>query len=203
MVVAMSRKPSRVLLAGAALALGLGIVLVAMMGGDDGAFEVVQAWGVARNAGDIDAALALVSEDARLLDHSMQLPERRDAFVELLRVQASAGWEVHDFDCSIAGESVACRYEQSDVFLRMMGLVLTGNHEYVVRDGLIVSADRTHNPESRSAIGSAWRDLRQWVKERHPEIEPVIWTSRGSVAYSTVEGVEATLSIFDEYLAAK
>lgn len=199
----MSRKPSKVLLAGAALALGLAVVLVATMGGDRGALAVVQAWELARNAGDIDAAMELVSEDARLLDHSMQLPERRDAFVELLRVQVSAGWEVHDFECSIAGESVSCGYEQSDVFLRMMGLVLTGNHEYVVRDGLIVSADRTHDPESRSAIESAWRDLRQWVKEHHPEIEPVIWTSRRSIAYSTVEGVEATLSIFDTYLASK
>lgn len=202
-MVAVSRKPSRVLLAGAALALGLAIVLVATMGGNRDTLAVVQAWGVARNAGDIDAAMDLVSEDARLLDHSMQLPERRDALVDLLRVQASAGWEAHDFDCSIAGESVSCRYEQSDVFLRMMGLVLTGNHEYVVRDSHIVSADRTHDPESRFGIESAWRDLRQWVKEHHPEIEPVIWTSRRSIAYSTVEGAEATLSIIDEYLASK
>jgi hypothetical protein len=85
----------------------------------------------------------------------------------------------------------------------MMGLVLTGNHEYVVRDGLIVSAGRTHDPETRSVIESASRDLRQWVKEHHPELEPVIWTSGRSVTYSTMEGVEATLSIFDEYLASK
>jgi hypothetical protein len=109
MVVAMSRKPSKVLLAGAVFALGLAIVLVAMVSGDHGALAVVQAWGVARNAGDIDAAMDLVSEDARLLDHSMQLPDRRDAFVDLLRVQASAGCELHDFDCSIDGESVSCR----------------------------------------------------------------------------------------------
>jgi hypothetical protein len=199
----MSRKPSKALLAGAAFALGLGVVLVATVGGDRAAVEVVQAWGVARNAGDIDAAMDLVSENARLLDHSMQLPDRRDAFVDLLRVQASAGFEVRDFDCSIAGESVSCRYELNDVFLRMMGLVLTGDHEYVVHDGLIVSADRTHDPETRSVIESASRDLRQWVKEHHPELEPVIWTSRRSVTYSTVEGVEAMLSIFDEYLASK
>jgi hypothetical protein len=96
----MSRKPSKALLAGAAFALGLGVVLVATVGGDRAAVEVVQAWGVARNAGDIDAAMDLVSENARLLDHSMQLPDRRDAFVDLLRVQASAGFEVRDFDCS-------------------------------------------------------------------------------------------------------
>ncbi len=84
-----------------------------------------------------------------------------------------------------------------------MGLVLTGNHECMVHDGLIVSADRTHDPESRSAFDSVWRKLRQWVKVHHPEVEPVIWASPRSVVYSTVEGVEATSSIFDAYLASK
>ncbi len=199
----MFRKPNRVILAGAALALLLGIVLVATVGGSREALTVVQAWGAARNAGDIDAALALLSRDARVLDHSMELPGRREAFVELLTLQAAAGWELHDSECQIEGESVSCRYEQSDVFLRKMGVALTGNHEYVVREGLIVSAERTHDLETLSDFRAAWTDLRQWVKANHPEIEPVIWASPRSVVYSTVEGVEATLSVFDEYLASK
>lgn len=182
----------------------MAIVFVATMGGgDSGTLEVVQAWGVARNAGDIDAAMDLVSEDARLLGHSMRLPERRDDFVDLLRAQAAAGWEIRNFDCSFDGETVSCRYEQSDVFHRKMGFVLTGNHEYVVRDRLIVSADRRHDAKTRSAIQSTSRDLRRWVTEHHPEIESVIWTNPGSASYSTVEGVDAMLSIFDEYLASK
>ncbi len=52
------------------------------MDGDRGTLAVVQAWDVARNDGDIDAAKELVSEDARLFGVSMQLPERRDAFVD-------------------------------------------------------------------------------------------------------------------------
>lgn len=58
----------------------------------------------------------------------MNLPHRRDDFLELLRVQVAAEWEISDFDCVVDGELVSCRYQQSDMFLRRLGLALTGDH---------------------------------------------------------------------------
>jgi hypothetical protein len=163
--------------------------------------EVVQAWTAARNAGDVDGVMALVSGEARLLEFSMQAPGGRDAFAEFVRMQAAADWEISEVDCTADGERVLCRYEQSDVFLRGVGVALTGTHEYVVRDGLILSVTRTH--DSRGDPYDAWRRFRSWVGEHHPELQTVIWARRGSVGYSTLEGVEAMLSILDEYLASR
>jgi hypothetical protein len=165
------------------------------------AVEVAHAWVAARNAGDIEMVLGLTADDATLLGHSMDLPHRRDDFVELLRAQAAASFAISETDCVVDDELVSCRYQLSDVFLRGLGVALTGDHQYVVRDGLIISAERTHDPEARSNVANAMREFRSWVKEHYPELEAVIWTSRGSTSYSTVDGVQAMQSIFEEYLA--
>lgn len=198
----MSSRRVLIVLAGLVLAVAGGWGVVAISDNDE-AVEVVQAWVSARNAGNVETVLSLTADDATLLGHSMDLPHRRDSFVELLRAQAEAGFEISETDCVVDDGLVSCRYQSSDMFLRSLGVALTGDHQYVVRDGLIILTERTHDPEARSNVVNAMREFRSWVKEHYPELEAVIWTTRGSAAYSTVEGVQAMHSIFEEYLDSR
>lgn len=198
----MSSRRVVIVLAGLVLAVAMGWGVVAISDNDE-AVEVVQAWVSARNAGDVETVLSLTADDATLLGHSMDLSHRRDDFVELIRAQAAASFAISETDCVVHDELVSCRYRLSDTFLRSLDVALTGDHEYVVRDGLIISAERTHDPEARSNVVNAMRQFRSWVKEHYPEIEAVIWTTRGSTAYSNVEGVQAMHSIFEEYLDSR
>lgn len=111
------------------------------------------------------------------------------------------GLEVVDSDCEVEDVVVTCQYRQEDVFMRTVGVGLTGFHTYVVRDK-IVQAYRVHDPASQEATYQAIDDFRAWVAVAHPELENVIWSSRRAEFYVTRAGAQAAKDVLDEYRSA-
>jgi hypothetical protein len=161
--------------------------------------SVVARWDEARNAGDVDRAVAVLDNDGSIFDLSMSDATDRERLRELLEAQAIAGHRVEDADCQVDGERVTCRYRQYDALLQGCGLVLTGEHVYAVRAGRLTLAHRRHDPESRDAAYAAAGEFRKWVEQHHPDAVDVIWASSGSITFTTPAGAQAMMAILPEY----
>jgi hypothetical protein len=160
---------------------------------------VVRGWAAARNAGDVDGALAHVGETGDIFGIGLHLPGGREELRTILEAQAIAGFRIDDRDCAVNGENVRCRYVMSDEPMRRWGLQLAGEHSYTVRDGRLVRSSRVHDPEARTAVYAAAALFEDWVREAHPELHDVIWTSFDSVTYTTPDGARAVMALLDEY----
>jgi hypothetical protein len=159
--------------------------------------EVVAAWNVARNDGDVERAMALVADDGDVLGFSM--PDQRADLVSVLEGQVAAGGVLEDSGCAVAGEQVTCRYVIHDEILRRWGLTLTGTHTYRIHDGKIVHIDRVHDDDARRLVYLELDRFRSWVKATHPEMATVIWSDFGASSYSDRRGAQAMISLLDEY----
>jgi catabolite regulation protein CreA len=165
--------------------------------------EVVAAFTASRNAGDVDAAMDLLADDASIFGGSIADPKQRNATRQILAAQALAGWTIVDSDCEATEEasdvSVICRYQMDDEILRRWELSFTGTHEYTVRDGKIAKVTRVHDLSSRDRAYAALGAFRAWVTEAHPDLVVVIWSDPQGVTYATPEGARAMLDLLDEY----
>jgi hypothetical protein len=186
----------------AALAVVVGIATIVMLGRpvpSPDPITVVQAWTAARNAGNVDAALALLAEDADVLDHKISERDARSALRGVLEAQAIAGWRVEDRDCAVNGPSVKCRYSMHDALLRKCSLAFAGTHEYRVDGGKLRNATRQHDAASRSDVYGALLRFRGWVQKNHPDALDVIWVSRFDASYTTPDGARTVMSFLNEY----
>jgi hypothetical protein len=186
------------------VAAGLAVLLLALLARSQvrpvGPIEVVLAWEAARNAHDVDGAMALVADDATIFGISARTANGRAWHRSVLAAQAIAGHTVRDSDCVVvAGELVTCRYAQEDAFLRRCGLTLTGEHRFLVRDGKLALAIRRHDPASRDAVYTAVEAFRGWVESLDPAAEAVIWWDANSVFYTKPEGATSMLALLDGY----
>ena len=166
--------------------------------------EVVAAWTASRNAGDVDAALSLLADDASVFGGSIADPGRRNETRQILAAQALAGWTIVDSDCEATDETstdviVTCRYRMDDEILRRWELSFTGTHQYIVRDGKIARVTRVHDISSRDQAYSALGAFKAWVAEVHPDLVAVIWSDPQGATYGTPEGAAAMLELLDEY----
>jgi predicted acetyltransferase/ketosteroid isomerase-like protein len=161
--------------------------------------SVVQAWEAARNAGDVDRAMSMMSETATIFGTTARTPAGRAWLRSVLAAQAIAGHTVHDSDCVVSGASVTCRYVQADAFFERCGLTLTGEHRFQVLAGKVVFASRRHDEGSREAVYGAVEAFRSWVATVEPAEELVIWSDPNSIFYSTPEGARAMLALLDRY----
>jgi SnoaL-like domain len=164
-----------------------------------GEIRVVEAWTAARNAGNIDAALALLSADAVVLDLDVSDPEALARLRNILEAQKVAGWRIEETGCGVDGERIRCRYAMHDELLRKCGLQFDGEHVYVVVDGKIDQQSRRHDPASRSKVYGALDRFRAWVRTNHPEAIGVIWIDPSSATYTTTAGAQAVMAFLDEY----
>jgi len=160
---------------------------------------VVRSWAATRNAGDVDGALSHLGESGDIFGIGLHQPGGREELRTILEAQAIAGFRIDDRDCAVNGENVRCRYVMSDEPMRRWGLQLAGEHSYTVRDGRLVRSSRVHDPEARTAVYAAAALFEDWVREAHPELHDVIWTSFDSVTYSTPDGARAVTALLDEY----
>jgi hypothetical protein len=163
--------------------------------------SVVDAWVDARNAGDVEAAMAMLPEEGDILGAGIHLPGNRDRLRATFEAQTVAGLTIEETECRVDGESVTCRYRLQDDVMRRWELALTGEHRYVVRGGRIARVQRFHDPSSSRAVYAAADDFRGWVREEHPELLDVIWVDLDSALYTTPDGARAVLDILDEYEA--
>jgi hypothetical protein len=192
----------RAIVALAALAVVIGIAAIVMLARPvptPDPITVVEAWTAARNAGNVDAALALLADDADVLDHKISDGDARTALRGVLEAQAIAGWRVDDRDCAVDGPSVKCRYSMHDALLRKCRLAFAGTHDYRVDDGKLRSATRQHDDASRSAVYGALLRFRGWVQKNHPDALDVIWVSRFDASYTTPDGARTVMSFLNDY----
>ena len=160
---------------------------------------LVSWWNESRNVGDVTGAFALLDDGGVVFGYALDDPDDRSALLELLAAQSEADWRVIDAPCTTAGETVTCDYVMFDEILRRWGLSFTGTHTYVVRDGRIVRAERSHDPSSSRRIDRALAEFRDWVSEHHPDLVDVIWSTPGAAAYTSVDGARAMVTLLDEY----
>lgn len=184
----------------AGLALALLLIATSRPSRPSTALEVVLAWEAARNAHDVDAAMALIADDATIFGVSLQTPEGRAWHRSVLAAQSVAEHSVRDSDCAETGELVTCRYVQDDAFLRLCGLTLSGEHRFLARDGRLTTAIRRHDPDSSDAAYAAVEAFRSWVASQDPAAEAVIWSDPGSVFYTTPEGATTMRGFLDGYV---
>jgi xanthine/CO dehydrogenase XdhC/CoxF family maturation factor len=161
--------------------------------------DVVERWTAARNAGDIVTALALLSEEAVVLDQHVDDPADLAALRNILEAQKIAGWRIEESGCGVDGERVSCRYAMDDELLRKCGLRFTGEHEYLVVDGKLDRQTRRHDPASRAEVYGALQLFRAWVQKTHPDDFGVIWVDPTSATYTTPDGAHAVMASLDEY----
>lgn len=162
---------------------------------------VVEAWVAARVAGDVDTVMAQLAEEGEIFGVGIHLDDNRERLRRNFEAQAVAGWAIEETDCEADGERVTCRYRQEDDILRRWGLALTGEHRYVVRDGLLVRIQRIHDQQSANTVYAVTDAFRAWVSEIHPELVDVIWVDPLSALYTTPEGARAVLDLLDEFPA--
>jgi hypothetical protein len=175
------------------------IVILGRPSPSPGPIAVVEAWTAARNAGEIDAALALLADDGNVLDQNLSDRDARTALRGILEAQAIAGWRVEDSDCAADGESVRCRYLMHDALLRKCHLAFAGTHDYRVDGGKLRSATRRHDDASRSEVYRALTRFRGWVQRNHPDALDVIWVTRFDATYTTPDGARKVMSLLNEY----
>jgi xanthine/CO dehydrogenase XdhC/CoxF family maturation factor len=164
-----------------------------------GPVAVVEHWTAARNAGDIDAALGFLSEDAVVLDQRVSDPAALAGLRNLLEAQKIAGWRIEEAGCAVDGERVTCRYAMDDALLRKCGLRFNGVHEYIVVDGKLDLQTRRHDPASRSEVYGALQVFRAWVRKYHPDAFDEIWIDPTSATYTTPDGANAVMAFLDDY----
>lgn len=162
---------------------------------------VVEAWVAAREAGDIDAVMALLADEGEIFEIGIHLDDNRERLRRNFEAQGVAGWAIEETGCEADGELVTCRYQQEDDILRRWGLALTGEHRYVVRDGLLVRIQRIHDRQSANAVYAVTDAFRSWVAEEHPELVEIIWVDPMSALYTTPDGARAVLDLLDEFPA--
>jgi hypothetical protein len=167
--------------------------------------EVIQAFDAARNAGHIDDALGYLGESGQIFDTPIHLPGGRDRLRQLFEAQRAAGHVVDDRECTVAenGETVTCRYHQTDAILQRWGIAVEGEHRYRVRDGRLVYAFREHDRDSAATLYAATSAFHAWVADVHPALVDLIWVDPTSALYTTADGAEAVLTLLDEYEAAR
>lgn len=164
-----------------------------------GPVAVVEHWTAARNAGDLDAALAFLGDDAVVLDQHVSDPAGLARLRNVLEAQKIAGWRIEETGCGVDGERVRCRYAMDDALLRKCGLRFTGEHEYVVVDGKLEQQTRRHDAASRSEVYGRLQAFRGWVRKNHPGAFEVIWIDPTSATYTTPDGADAVMAFLDEY----
>jgi hypothetical protein len=167
--------------------------------GIDDPEAVVARWNEARNHGEVEAALALLADDASVLGFRLDEPGQRAELGEILAAQAAAGFELHDRDCQVAATIVTCEYEMVDEVMLRWDLALHGVHRYEVADGRITAAARTHDQSSEDEVYRELDEFRRWVADRHPDLVHVIWSTPGAAAYTTVLGAQTMISLLDDY----
>lgn len=180
----------------AGLAAGAVIVSTGAPAGD---IRVVEGWTAARNAGDIDAALAFLSADAVVLDLDVSDPDALARLRGILEAQKLARWRIKETGCGVDRERITCRYAMDDELLRKCGLQFTGDHLYVVADGKIDQQTRRHDAASASRVYKALETFRVWVRTNHPDAIGVIWIDPRSATYTTLAGAQAVMAFLNEY----
>ena len=160
---------------------------------------VVDAWAAARNRGDVGGAMELVGSAATMFGVATGTEAGRAEFRSILEGQREAAYHIAEEGCAAAGPRVLCRYRQADAFMDKCGLVLTGEHQYLVYDGKLALAQRTHDTAAAADVYAALDAFRAWVRQTHPDLEEVIWADANSAFYTNAVGARAMLDVLDSY----
>jgi ketosteroid isomerase-like protein len=112
---------------------------------------IVNSWLEALNAGDVDAALSYLADDAQIT--SDQVYTGKEEIRGWYEAQVEANGASTLSDCQVDGETVTCISSYTDDGLQAMGVdFLEGELVLVVRDGKIQSYTFTMSPESLAKL---------------------------------------------------
>lgn len=112
---------------------------------------IVNSWLEALNAGDVDAALSYLADDAQIT--SDQVYTGKEEIRGWYEAQVGANGVSTLSDCQVDGETVTCISSYTDDGLQAMGVdFLEGELVLVVRDGKIQSYTFTMSPESLAKL---------------------------------------------------
>jgi len=112
---------------------------------------IVNSWLEALNAGDVDAALSYLADDAQITSDRAYTgkEEIRGWYEDLVGANGTSTLS----DCQVDGETVTCSSVYTDDGLQAMGVdFLEGALVLVVRDGEIQSYTFTPSPESLAKL---------------------------------------------------
>jgi hypothetical protein len=112
---------------------------------------VVNSWVEALNAGDVDAALSYLADDAQITSDQLYTgkEEIRGWYVSLAGANGISTLR----DCQVDGETVTCSSVYTDDGLQAMGVdFLEGALVLIVRDGEIQTYAFTPSPESLAKL---------------------------------------------------
>jgi ketosteroid isomerase-like protein len=112
---------------------------------------IVNSWLEALNAGDVDAALSYLADNAQITSDQAYTgkEEIRGWYEDLVGANGTSTLS----DCQVDGETVTCSSVYTDDGLRAMGVdFLEGALVLVVRDGEIQSYTFTPSPESLAKL---------------------------------------------------
>jgi hypothetical protein len=136
--------------------LGMVILTILMLSGvlyaqEADPLTIVNDWLEALNAGDVDAALSYLADDAQIT--SNQAYTGKQEIRGWYEAQVEANGVSTLSDCQVDGETVTCDSAYTDDGLQAMGVdFLEGELVLVVRDGTIQSYTFTMSPESLAKL---------------------------------------------------
>jgi hypothetical protein len=146
--------------------------------------SIVNGWLEALNAGDVDAALSYLADDAQIT--SDQVYSGKEEIRGWYEALVAANGVSTLSDCQVDGETVTCSSVYTDDGLQAMGVdFLEGTLVLIVRDGKIQSYTFTPSPESLAKLPPPPATLAETGGGSLPGVLP-LWLGIGGLLVSSL-----------------
>jgi hypothetical protein len=176
--------------------LGIGVVVLALVAlitstaaGQEDLVSLVEDLQEAMSRGDLDAAMALYTEDAVFEFVGMGSLTGQEQIRGYKEYIAALNTDLQYSDCTQEGNTVTCDLTKNDDMLRKLGAgPVSHSMSFTFEGGLVQKQAVTTPPESAQVLGQTSGAFLGWVKENHPEAMAKLFTPEGQFVYSGENG---------------
>lgn len=155
------------------------------------ALETVSKFQRLKNAGDLDGAMGLFAQDAKLNLGPLGEVDGREAIRRLLDYDVSLHAQLEFENCAQEEITVTCRVIEKNDWLRIAGIesiTYTENRFILSPEGMIEEVEATLAPESAQRLGQAMAEVDRWARANEPEAYGSLFDADGAFVYSGENG---------------
>jgi hypothetical protein len=150
---------------------------------------LVQALQDVMNRHDLDAAMAMYTDDAEFEFVGMGSLVGQEQIRGYKEYIAALNTDLQYSDCTAEGNTVTCQLTKDDDMLRKVAAgPVSHSMLFTFEGGMIQKQAVTTPPESAKVLGQTSGAFLGWVKENHPEAMAKLFTPAGQFIYSGENG---------------
>ncbi len=145
-----------------------------------------------KNAGDLEATLAMFTPDAELHFGPLGSLQGHDAVRAIHEYDVALETIVLFDNCTASGNQVSCTVVETNEWLRLAGIAELSYDESVFSisdDGRIESVSAVLSPESGQAMGAALTTFDGWARMNRAEDYAALFSEGGDFVYSYDNGL--------------